>query len=134
MNPGTRRGSNVMGDEFKGSKKAKKLELGTKVYGVWNNKVCFLVMSQTQTSTYYLFIRVFRKLHLAHAQGGVGKTTLTFHLASQYVKNDDVTIPDICPRYAKTHVTERVLVVDMCPQANISSALLGKGGFNKIVP
>ena len=134
MNPGTRRGSNVMGDEFKGSKKAKRLELGTKVYGVWNNKVCFLVMSQTQISTYYLFIRVFRKLHLAHAQGGVGKTTLTFHLASQYVKNDDVTIPDICPRYAKTHVTERVLVVDMCPQANISSALLGKGGFNKIVP
>ena len=64
----------------------------------------------------------------------MGKTTLTFHLASQYIKTDDVTIPDICPRYAKTHVTERVLVVDMCPQANISSALLGKGGFNKIVP
>ena len=55
MNPGTRRGSNVMGDEFKGSKKAKKLELGTKVYGVWNNKVCFLVMWQTQISTYYLY-------------------------------------------------------------------------------
>ena len=45
-------------------------------------------------------------------QGGVGKTTLTFHLSSQY---------------ARTHATERILVVDMCPQANISSALLGKG-------
>ena len=44
-------------------------------------------------------------------QGGVGKTTLTYHLATHY---------------AKTHPGERVLVIDMCPQANISSALLGE--------
>jgi len=49
-------------------------------------------------------------------KGGVGKTTLTYHLSTHY---------------AKTHPGERVLVIDMCPQANISSALLGfAGDFN----
>ncbi|WP_309893556.1 ParA family protein [Archangium sp.] len=45
-------------------------------------------------------------------QGGVGKSTLTFHLASTY---------------AATHPKERVLVVDMCPQANCTMMLLGSG-------
>ena len=40
---------------------------------------------------------------------GVGKTTLTFHMATQY---------------ALTHPRENVLVIDLCPQANVSSALL----------
>ena len=45
-------------------------------------------------------------------QGGVGKTTSTFLLASHFAHKNPGT---------------RVLVVDMCPQANVSSALLGKG-------
>ena len=50
------------------------------VYGIWNNK------------------------------GGVGKSYLTFQVASEY---------------ARTHPKEKVLVVDLCPQANASSMLLG---------
>lgn len=50
------------------------------VYAVWNNK------------------------------GGVGKSYLTFQIASEY---------------ARTHPHEKVLVVDLCPQANASSMLLG---------
>jgi len=45
-------------------------------------------------------------------KGGVGKSTITFHVAA---------------RYAETHPTEKVLVVDMCPQANVSMMLLGGG-------
>ncbi|MGJ0239876.1 ParA family protein [Novosphingobium fluoreni] len=43
-------------------------------------------------------------------KGGVGKSYLTFQIASQY---------------ALTHPQERVLVVDLCPQANSSSMILG---------
>jgi chromosome partitioning protein len=50
------------------------------VYGIWNNK------------------------------GGVGKSYLTFQIATEY---------------AVTHPNQRVLVVDLCPQANASSMLLG---------
>ena len=42
-------------------------------------------------------------------KGGVGKTTLTFHMATQY---------------AKSNADVNVLVIDLCPQANISMALL----------
>lgn len=42
-------------------------------------------------------------------KGGVGKTTLTFHLATHYVIRN--------PR-------RKVLVIDLCPQANVSMALL----------
>src|SRR6476660_3445 len=45
-------------------------------------------------------------------KGGVGKSTLTFHLAASY---------------ADKHPDERVLVVDMCPQANCTMMLLGSG-------
>ncbi|PSC99389.1 ATPase, partial [Klebsiella pneumoniae] len=50
------------------------------IYAVWNNK------------------------------GGVGKSYLTFQLASEY---------------ARQNPTKKVLVVDLCPQANSSSMLLG---------
>lgn len=43
-------------------------------------------------------------------KGGVGKTTLTFHLATHYAMRN----PD-----------RKVLVIDLCPQANVSMALLG---------
>src|SRR5208283_3471 len=43
-------------------------------------------------------------------KGGVGKSYLTFQIAAEY---------------AKTHRDQRVLVVDLCPQANASSMLLG---------
>jgi cellulose biosynthesis protein BcsQ len=45
-------------------------------------------------------------------KGGVGKSTLAFHLASAY---------------ADSKPKERVLVVDMCPQANCTMMLLGSG-------
>eukprot|EP01116_Phalansterium_solitarium_P016503 TRINITY_DN3846_c0_g1_i1.p1 TRINITY_DN3846_c0_g1~~TRINITY_DN3846_c0_g1_i1.p1 ORF type:complete len:391 (-),score=-19.07 TRINITY_DN3846_c0_g1_i1:209-1381(-) len=53
-----------------------------KSYGIWNNK------------------------------GGVGKSTLTFHLACGY---------------AFEHPQEQVLVIDLCPQANASMMFLGGG-------
>jgi chromosome partitioning protein len=43
-------------------------------------------------------------------KGGVGKSYLSFQVASEY---------------ARTHPDEKVLVVDLCPQANASSMLLG---------
>ena len=43
-------------------------------------------------------------------KGGVGKSYLTFQIACEY---------------ARTHQHQKVLVVDMCPQANSSSMLLG---------
>ena len=51
-------------------------------YGIWNNK------------------------------GGVGKSTITFHLAT---------------RYAELNPDKNVLVIDLCPQANSSMMLLGGG-------
>ena len=42
-------------------------------------------------------------------KGGVGKSTIAFHLATEY---------------AFLHPRERVLVIDLCPQANVSMALL----------
>ena len=43
-------------------------------------------------------------------KGGVGKSYLTFQVASEYAQQN----PD-----------KRVLVIDLCPQANSSSMLLG---------
>ena len=43
-------------------------------------------------------------------KGGVGKSYLTFQIACEY---------------ARTHSDQNVLVVDMCPQSNSSSMLLG---------
>jgi len=43
-------------------------------------------------------------------KGGVGKSYLTFQIACEY---------------ASTHPTQKILVLDMCPQANASSMLLG---------
>lgn len=43
-------------------------------------------------------------------KGGVGKSYLTFQIASEY---------------ARTHPDERILVIDLCPQANASGMLLG---------
>jgi cellulose biosynthesis protein BcsQ len=43
-------------------------------------------------------------------KGGVGKSYLTFQIASEF---------------ARTHPNENVLVIDLCPQANASSMLLG---------
>jgi len=59
-------------------------------YGIWNNK------------------------------GGVGKSTITFHLAT---------------RYAELNQDKNVLVIDLCPQANSSMMLLGGGmvGENNVI-
>ncbi len=45
-------------------------------------------------------------------KGGVGKSTITFHIASVYAQNN----PD-----------KDIIVIDMCPQANSSMMLLGGG-------
>lgn len=45
-------------------------------------------------------------------KGGVGKSTITFHIASVY---------------AEKNLDRDVIVVDMCPQANSSSMLMGGG-------
>lgn len=45
-------------------------------------------------------------------KGGVGKSTITFHVASVYAENN----PDW-----------DVVVIDMCPQANVSMMLMGGG-------
>ncbi|PHV09793.1 ParA family protein [Chitinimonas sp. BJB300] len=45
-------------------------------------------------------------------KGGVGKSTITFHVASVY---------------AEKNLDKDVIVVDMCPQANSSSMLMGGG-------
>jgi len=49
-------------------------------------------------------------------KGGVGKTTLTFHMATHYA----LTRPPLALS------PETVLVIDLCPQANVSMALIGK--------
>jgi cellulose biosynthesis protein BcsQ len=43
-------------------------------------------------------------------KGGVGKSYLTFQIANEY---------------ARTHPEKKILVIDMCPQANASGMLLG---------
>ncbi len=43
-------------------------------------------------------------------KGGVGKSYLTFQIASEY---------------ARIHPTQKILVIDLCPQANASGMLLG---------
>ncbi len=43
-------------------------------------------------------------------KGGVGKSYLTFQIASEY---------------ARTHPDKKILVIDLCPQANASGMLLG---------
>ncbi|TAH66206.1 MAG: ParA family protein [Rhodopseudomonas palustris] len=45
-------------------------------------------------------------------KGGTGKSTITFHIAS---------------RFAELHPNRKVLVIDLCPQANASMLLLGGG-------
>jgi cellulose biosynthesis protein BcsQ len=45
-------------------------------------------------------------------KGGTGKSTITFHVAS---------------RFAEKHPNRKVLVIDLCPQANASMLLLGGG-------
>lgn len=47
-------------------------------------------------------------------KGGVGKSTITFHIASMY---------------AEENLDQNVVVIDMCPQANSSMMLMG-GGTN----
>ena len=49
-------------------------------------------------------------------KGGVGKTTLTFHVATHYA----LTRPPLALS------PETVLVIDLCPQANVSMAGNGK--------
>lgn len=54
-------------------------------------------------------------------KGGTGKTSLAFQAIT---------------RYAEQRPDQRVLVIDMCPQANISELLLGgmtNGGGNKLI-
>jgi hypothetical protein len=49
-------------------------------------------------------------------RGGTGKTTLTYHLAN---------------KYAIKHPDKTILVIDMCPQADLSHAFLGDDESNR---
>lgn len=51
-----------------------------------------------------------KKYCIWNNKGGVGKTFLTYLLATEYAKNNP---------------SQQVVVVDMCPQANVSEILLG---------
>lgn len=55
---------------------------------------------------------VMRSYAIWNNKGGVGKSTIAFHLAS---------------RYAEVHPDVNVLVIDLCPQSNSSMMLLGGG-------
>jgi len=55
---------------------------------------------------------VLRSYAIWNNKGGVGKSTIAFHLAS---------------RFAETHPKINVMVIDLCPQANSSMMLLGGG-------
>jgi cellulose biosynthesis protein BcsQ len=55
---------------------------------------------------------VIRSYAIWNNKGGVGKSTIAFHLAS---------------RYAEAHPKINVLVIDLCPQSNSSMMLLGGG-------
>jgi hypothetical protein len=57
-------------------------------------------------------VAVKRTYAIWNNKGGVGKSTITFHLAS---------------RYAEANPDTNVLVIDLCPQANASMMLLGGG-------
>lgn len=55
---------------------------------------------------------VIRSYAIWNNKGGVGKSTITFHLAS---------------RYAEKNPDKNVLVIDLCPQSNSSMMLMGGG-------
>lgn len=55
---------------------------------------------------------IIRSYAIWNNKGGVGKSTITFHLAS---------------RYAEANPEKNVLVIDLCPQSNSSMLLLGGG-------
>jgi cellulose biosynthesis protein BcsQ len=55
---------------------------------------------------------VIRSYAIWNNKGGVGKSTIAFHLAS---------------RYAEKNPKKKVLVIDLCPQSNSSMMLLGGG-------
>ena len=54
-----------------------------------------------------------KKYVIWNNKGGVGKTFITYCMATEY---------------AKSHCDEKVIIIDMCPQANISAMLLGGNG------
>jgi cellulose biosynthesis protein BcsQ len=79
-----------------------------------------LLFSGSRGRTKFLLEPFGRRLRMSLIQsyaiwnnkGGVGKSTITFHVAS---------------RYAELHPEHNVLVIDACPQANASMMLLGGG-------
>lgn len=54
-----------------------------------------------------------KKYAVWNNKGGVGKTFLTYNLAVEY---------------ASAHPNENVVVIDACPQANVSEIILGGNG------
>lgn len=58
------------------------------------------------------YMAILNKYGVWNNKGGVGKSTICFHLAA---------------RYAEQHPDTDVLVIDLCPQANASMMLLGGG-------
>ena len=59
---------------------------------------------------------VLRSYAIWNNKGGVGKSTITFHVAT---------------RYAEKNPDKNVLVIDLCPQSNSSMMLLGGGAVGE---
>jgi hypothetical protein len=57
-------------------------------------------------------VSIIRSYAIWNNKGGVGKSTIAFHLAS---------------RYAESNPKKNVLVIDLCPQSNSSMMILGGG-------
>jgi len=62
--------------------------------------------------------QVVKSYVLWNNKGGVGKSTCTFQFAT---------------KYAALHPNEEVLVIDLCPQANVSMVFLGGGNKGQLV-
>jgi len=60
---------------------------------------------------------IIRSYAIWNNKGGVGKSTIAFHLAS---------------RYAEANPEKKVLVIDLCPQSNSSMMLLGGGASGEL--
>ena len=80
--------------------------------GGWVLPFCRILMYDERKDGGGLYMGLIHSYALWNNKGGVGKSTITFHLSM---------------RYAELHPEHNVLVIDMCPQANSSMMLLGGG-------
>jgi hypothetical protein len=76
----------------------------------FDSSILDLYMSVVDVCTSKEDVAYGHEVRFLEQQGGTGKTSLAFQAVT---------------RYAELHPTARVLVIDACPQANMSELLLG---------